>query len=48
MVYAMKFEIIVRQVDNGVIIKESLIKAIEVKMPKTIMEIGFRHSGKYR
>jgi hypothetical protein len=40
----MNFEIIVRQVDNGAIINESLIKEIKVTSLKSIMDIGFRHS----
>ena len=38
------FEIIVRQVEKGKVIKESLIKEIQVSKPKSIMDIGFRHS----
>ena len=33
----MHFEIIVRQLENGEILGESLIKEIEVKKPKNIM-----------
>ena len=40
----MQFEIIVRQLEDGEILGESLIKEIEVKKPKNIMEVGFRHS----
>ena len=40
----MNFEIIVRQVEKGKVIKESLIKEIQVSEPKSIMDIGFRHS----
>lgn len=40
----MNFEIIIRQIDNGAVINESLIKEIEVSAPKSIMDIGFRHS----
>lgn len=40
----MNFEIVVRQVEKGKVIKESLIKKIEVSEPKSIMDIGFRHS----
>lgn len=39
----MNFEIVVRQVEKGKVIKESLIKKIEVSEPKSIMDIGFRH-----
>lgn len=40
----MNFEIIVRQVEKGKVIKEFLIKEIQVSEPKSIMDIGFRHS----
>ena len=40
----MQFEIIVRQLENGEILGEYLIKEIEVKKPKNIMDVGFRHS----
>lgn len=40
----MHFEIIVRQLEDGEILGESLIKEIEVKKPKNIMDVGFRHS----
>jgi hypothetical protein len=40
----MNFEIVVRQVEEGKVIKESLIKKIQVSEPKSIMDIGFRHS----
>jgi hypothetical protein len=40
----MNFEIVVRQVEKGKVIKESLIKEIQVSEPKSIMDIGFRHS----
>ena len=42
MVRKMNFEIVVRQVENGVIINESLIKEIKVNKPKNIQEVGFR------
>ena len=44
----MNFEIIVRQVEKGKVIKESLIKEIQVNEPKSIMDIGFRHSEQVR
>ena len=44
----MNFEIIVRQVENGVIINESLIKEIKVSKPKNIQEVGFRHEEQVR
>ena len=40
----MQFQIIVRQLEDGEILGESLIKEIEVKKPKNIMDVGFRHS----
>ena len=40
----MNFKIVVRQVEKGKVIKESLIKEIQVSEPKSIMDIGFRHS----
>ena len=43
MVRKMNFEIIVRQVENGTIISESLIKEIKVTKPTSIQEVGFRH-----
>ena len=48
MVRKMNFEIIVRQVENGVIINESLIKEIKVNKPKNIQEVGFRHEEQVR
>ena len=48
MVRKMNFEIIVRQVENGVIINESLIKEIKVSKPKNIQEVGFRHEEQVR
>jgi hypothetical protein len=44
----MNFEIIVRQIDNGIIINESLIKEITVAKPKNIQEVGFRHEEQVR
>lgn len=44
----MNFEIIVRQVEKGKVIKESLIKEIQVNEPKSIIDIGFRHSEQVR
>ena len=44
----MNFEIIVRQVENGVIINESLIKEIKINKPKSIQEVGFRHEAQVR
>ena len=48
MVRKMNFEIIVRQVENGVITNESLIKEIKVNKPKNIQEVGFRHEEQVR
>ena len=48
MVRKMNFEIIVRQVENGVIINESLIKEIKVSKPRNIQEVGFRHEEQVR
>ena len=48
MVRKMNFEIIVRQVESGVIINESLIKEIKVNKPKNIQEVGFRHEEQVR
>ena len=48
MVRKMNFEIIVRQVENGVIINESLIIEIKVNKPKNIQEVGFRHEEQVR
>jgi hypothetical protein len=48
MVRKMNFEIVVRQVENGVIINESLIKEIKVNKPKNIQEVGFRHEEQVR
>lgn len=39
----MRFEIIVRQIDNETIVNEKIIKKVEIKKPETILDIGFRH-----
>ena len=40
----MNFEVIVRQIDNGVLISEKTIHELEVTKPANIIDIGFRHS----
>ena len=39
----MKLEIIVRQREGEKVVSEKLIKEVEVKMAKTILDLGFRH-----
>ena len=39
----MKLEIIVRKIEKEKVISETLIKEVEVKMAKTILDLGFRH-----
>ena len=39
----MKLEIIVRKIEKEKVISEKLIKEVEVKMAKTILDLGFRH-----
>lgn len=39
----MHFEIVVREIEDNNIIKEKVIKKIEVKKPGSIIDIGFRH-----
>lgn len=39
----MHYEIIARQIENGKIVSEKLIKKVEVKKPESIIDIGFRH-----
>jgi hypothetical protein len=40
----MNFEVIVRQIDNGVLISEKTIHELEITKPESIIDIGFRHS----
>ena len=39
----MNFEIIVRKKEKGKVISEKLIREVEIKRAKTILELGFRH-----
>ena len=40
----MNFEVIVRQIYNGVLISEKTIHELEITKPESIIDIGFRHS----